>query len=112
LFSALCAATARMKQASTRRPSISTVQAPHCPRSQPFLVPVRRPGGNGLAVRSVCQNRLAKQFRYCEHGSALMFSGCRLDGAGPLRRRWRDAGRAVRYVSAPGESVCSIPAHQ
>ena len=24
-----------------RRPSTRTVQAPHCPRSQPFLVPVR-----------------------------------------------------------------------
>ena len=34
-------ATASVRQASTRRPSTQTVQAPHVPWSQPFLVPVR-----------------------------------------------------------------------
>ena len=34
------AATARVRQELTRRPSTRTVQAPHWPWSQPFLVPV------------------------------------------------------------------------
>ena len=34
-------AIASVRQASTRRPSTQTVQAPHVPWSQPFLVPVR-----------------------------------------------------------------------
>src|SRR5581483_1405949 len=34
-------ATARARQLVTRRPSSKTVQAPHCPWSQPFFVPVR-----------------------------------------------------------------------
>src|SRR6266446_9740490 len=33
--------TARVRHELIRRPSTSTVQAPHCPWSQPFLVPVR-----------------------------------------------------------------------
>ncbi|SPD68097.1 protein of unknown function (plasmid) [Cupriavidus taiwanensis] len=33
--------TASVRQALMRRPSTSTVQAPHWPRSQPFLAPVR-----------------------------------------------------------------------
>ena len=37
---ALRRSTARVRQDSTRRPSTSTVQAPHWPWSQPFLVPV------------------------------------------------------------------------
>src|SRR5438067_5304527 len=32
---------ASVRQEFTRRPSTSTVHAPHCPRSQPFFVPVR-----------------------------------------------------------------------
>src|SRR5437764_5044476 len=32
---------ARVRHELTRRPSSSTVQAPHCPWSQPFLLPVR-----------------------------------------------------------------------
>ena len=35
------ARSASVMQASTRRPSMCTVQAPHSPRSQPFFVPVR-----------------------------------------------------------------------
>ncbi|CAM5459933.1 hypothetical protein SCALM49S_04634 [Streptomyces californicus] len=35
------AATARVRQETARRWSTRTVQAPHCPWSQPFLVPVR-----------------------------------------------------------------------
>ena len=35
-----CAATASVRQDSTRRPSTCTVQAPHWPWSQPFLLPV------------------------------------------------------------------------
>ena len=34
------AATARVRQELTRRPSTRTVQAPHWPWSQPFLLPV------------------------------------------------------------------------
>ena len=41
VISAPCAATARVRQELTRRPSMSTVQAPHWPWSQPFLLPVR-----------------------------------------------------------------------
>src|SRR5580704_6444352 len=33
--------TASVKHELMRRPSTSTVQAPHCPWSQPFLLPVR-----------------------------------------------------------------------
>ena len=33
--------TARARHELIRRPSTRTVQAPHWPRSQPFLVPVR-----------------------------------------------------------------------
>ena len=36
-----CACTANMRQARAVRPSISTVQAPHTPCSQPTWVPVR-----------------------------------------------------------------------
>src|SRR5947207_3912325 len=35
------AASTSVRHETTRRPSTSTVQAPHCPWSQPFLVPVR-----------------------------------------------------------------------
>jgi hypothetical protein len=34
-------ATASARQPLTRRPSTSTVQAPHCPWSHPFFAPVR-----------------------------------------------------------------------
>ena len=40
MISVPCAATASSRQLLTRLPSASTVQAPHWPWSQPFLVPV------------------------------------------------------------------------
>src|SRR6266566_1936209 len=45
-------ATARVRQLFTRRPSSRTVQAPHCPWSQPFLGPVS-PRCSRNASRSV-----------------------------------------------------------
>src|SRR5947209_13648280 len=51
-ISASWCATARARQLFTRRPSSRTVQAPHCPWSQPFLGPVS-PRRSRSASRSV-----------------------------------------------------------
>ena len=50
--------TASVRQALMRRPSTSTVQAPHWPWSQPFLVPVR-PRCSRRASSSVVQGATA-----------------------------------------------------
>ena len=67
--------TASVRQEMMRRPSTSTVQAPHWPWSQPFLVPVRsrwsrsasskrRPRGNGeLGLNAVDGQRDRHLFR-------------------------------------------------
>ena len=112
-----CAATARVRHARVRRPSTSTVQAPHWPWSQPFLDPVS-PMWSRRASSSVV--RTSRPTRYisplidsftstgaCGSGDGMVWAAACPAAATPTRgkaaveavaprnrRRLTDAGRS------------------
>ena len=103
VISAPLAATARVRQELTRRPSTSTVQAPHWPWSQPFLLP----------VRSRCSRRSVEQRGAGVDGEGALLlvdgerdgdgvGGCRWPARRRARCRWR--GRRRRQPEAARNS--------
>jgi hypothetical protein len=63
--------TASVRQELTRRPSTSTVQAPHWPWSQPFLVPVRSRCSRSASSRVVHANGVCSPRRTRDHALAV-----------------------------------------
>ena len=85
-----CACAARVRQASTRWPSIATVHAPHWPWSQPFLAPTSRSSSRNAfsgVVRASSYTRCSLQFTRSVSGSTAEGGSDAADSGGKATSR-------------------------